>query len=43
MSVAILMATLLYVAITLLREPHSKCEHPECDSCPFPKCKGCDR
>lgn len=27
------------VAWAFVRAPHSKCENPQCEDCPFPKCK----
>lgn len=34
---------IIYIAWSLTQEHHTWCECPDCDNCPFPKCKGCEK
>ena len=33
----------VYLVWKLSTEHHSQCECPDCDNCPYPKCKGCEK
>lgn len=38
-AILLLIILISYVIICIVKHPYRKCENPNCEDCPFPRCK----